>query len=151
MAKEELSNDKNWKYDGDESDWENFDRKMLRHMRKELDSIGEKMWLGEIKSVFEMDQGEFENHCEEVMRSITFTDPSEARKIKKDPDEFEDADYQYEWMRRQFTLMADFIEAHCKGQAEIEIMNYTGDWRNIRKNLYKQFGSGSGATFMIRK
>jgi len=46
MAKEDESNDKNWKYDGDESDWENFDRRMLRHMRKELDSIGEKMWLG---------------------------------------------------------------------------------------------------------
>jgi hypothetical protein len=144
MAKEDESNDKHWKYDGDESDWENFDRRMLRHMRKELDSIGEKMWLGEMKSVFDMDQNEFVKHCEEVMRSITFTDPSEARKLKKDPGEFEDADYQYEWMRRQFTLMADFIEAHCKGQAEIEIMNYTGDWRHIRKHLYKQFGSGSG-------
>ena len=59
MAKEDVSDDKYWKYDGDESDWENFDRRMLRHMRKELDSIGEKMWLGEIKSVFEMGQGEF--------------------------------------------------------------------------------------------
>ena len=47
-----------------------FDRRMLRHMRKELDSIGEKMWLGEIKSVFEMNQGEFSVHCEEVMRKV---------------------------------------------------------------------------------
>jgi hypothetical protein len=115
MAKEDEGKDKNWKYDGDESDWENFDRRMLRHMRKELDSIGEKMWLGEIKSVLEMAQDEFEKHGEEVMRSITFADPSEARKLKKDPDEFEDADWQYEWLSRQFTLMADFIEAHSKG------------------------------------
>ncbi len=48
MAKEDEGNDKNWKYDGDESGWEDFDRRMLRHMRKELDTIGERMWLGEV-------------------------------------------------------------------------------------------------------
>ena len=44
MSKEEEYSEKNWKYDGDESEWENFDRRMLRHMRKELDTIGEKMF-----------------------------------------------------------------------------------------------------------
>ncbi len=52
MAKEEESNEKNWKYDGDEAEWDSFDRRMLRHMRKKLDDVDEQMWLGEIGSVF---------------------------------------------------------------------------------------------------
>ncbi len=92
MSKEEESSEKIWKYDGDESEWENFDRRMLRHMRKELDTIREKMWLGEVDSIFSMDQNEFETHCDEVMKSIRHTDPSEARKLKLDMSEFEDAD-----------------------------------------------------------
>ncbi len=74
MSKEEESNDKNWKYDGDESEWENFDRRMLRHMRKELNTIGERMWLGDVGSIFSMSQNEFEAHCDEVMKSIQHTD-----------------------------------------------------------------------------
>jgi hypothetical protein len=40
--------------------------------------------------------------------------------------------------------MRDYVEAHAEGQAEIEMLNYEGDLRDIRKHLYKQFGSGSG-------
>ncbi len=126
MAKEEESNDKNWKYNGDEAEWDSFDRRMLRHMRKKLDDIGEQMWLGEIGSMFGMAQDEYEKHCENVMKATYCTDPSEARKLKKDMSEFEDPDWQFDWLKRQFTLMGDFIESHCKGQAEIEMMNYAG-------------------------
>ncbi len=40
--------------------------------------------------------------------------------------------------------MRDYIESHCKGQAELELINYNGELRELRKHLYKQFGSGSG-------
>jgi hypothetical protein len=40
--------------------------------------------------------------------------------------------------------MRDYIESHCKGQAELELINYSGELRELRKHLYKQFGSGSG-------
>ncbi len=40
--------------------------------------------------------------------------------------------------------MSDYIESHAEGQAEIELINYDGDLRDIKKHLYKQFGAGSG-------
>jgi hypothetical protein len=40
--------------------------------------------------------------------------------------------------------MMDYLEAHSKGQAEIEIINYDEDHGAIRKHLYKQFGAGAG-------
>jgi hypothetical protein len=40
--------------------------------------------------------------------------------------------------------MSDYVESHAEGQAEIEMVNYDGDLRDLRKHLYKQFGSGSG-------
>jgi hypothetical protein len=106
--------------------------------------LGENIWLGNVGSIFAMDQATYEAHCRDVMKAIYFSDPSEARKLKLDLTEFEDPDWQYDWMIRQYTLMGDYVESHCKGQAEIEMVNYAGDMRDLRKHLYKQFGSGSG-------
>ncbi len=47
-------------------------------------------------------------------------------------------------MMRQLRLMSDYVESHSEGRAEIELVNYDGDLRDLRKHLYKQFGSGSG-------
>ncbi len=65
--------------------------------------------------------------------------------MKKDLDAFEDPGWQFDWMDRQLRLMSDYVEAHSKGQAETEMINYDGDLRDIRKHLYKQFGAGSGS------
>ncbi len=83
MSKKEDEDSKEWKYEGSENEWDSFDRRMIRYMRKKLDVIGEKMWLGEVGSVFAMNQGDYVAHCEEVMRAIYCMDPSEARKLKK--------------------------------------------------------------------
>jgi hypothetical protein len=40
--------------------------------------------------------------------------------------------------------MVDHIEDHAQGQAEVEVLNYSGDKKLIRLHLYKQFGAGSG-------
>ena len=47
------------------------------------------------------------------------------------------------WVIRQATLMIDYIEEHAEGQAEIEVVNYSGSKLEVRKHLYKQFGAGS--------
>ena len=50
MSKEEES-EKRWKYNGNEDEWDIFDRRMIRYMRKKYDRLGEKMWFGEIEMV----------------------------------------------------------------------------------------------------
>ena len=144
MSKEEES-DKNWKYSGEEAEWDVFDRRMLRYMRKKYDEFGERMWLGQVEVVSDrMDPYDFVDNCDDVMKAIEISDPGEARRLRKDRNRFERPDWQYGWMKRQLRLMQDFVEAHSDGQAEIEMVNYDGDLRDIRKHLYKQFGSGSG-------
>jgi hypothetical protein len=144
MSKKEEKDYLDWHYEGHEEEWDNFGRKMIRQMRKKLDVLGEKMWIGGVESIFAMDPGRYDAHCGEVMRAIYCTDPSEARKLKNDMDEFEDPDWQFDWLSWQYRLMGDYVESHCKGQAEIEVRNYTGEMRDLRKHLYKQFGTGSG-------
>ena len=146
MSKEDKSSDKGWKYSGEESEWDMFDRRMMRYMRKKYDEFGERIWLGEIEVVHDdMDPYDYLEYLEDVMKAMEVLDPSEARRLKKERDTFDDPEWQYDWMKRQLRLMADFIESHAEGQAEIEMINYHGDLREIRKHLYKQFGSGSGS------
>ncbi len=47
-----LSN-KNWSYDGNEDEWNAFDRRMQRYMRKKLGVFGENLWLGMVIPDFE--------------------------------------------------------------------------------------------------
>ena len=62
MSKEEES-DKNWKYSGDESEWDVFDRRMMRYMRKKYDEFGERMWLGQVEVISDaMDPYDFMDH-----------------------------------------------------------------------------------------
>ena len=85
MTKEEASSEKSWKYSGNESEWDVFDRRMMRYMRKKYDDFGERMWLGEIDVVHNgMDPYDFLDYCDEVMKAIEVLDSSEARRLKKD-------------------------------------------------------------------
>ena len=90
---------------------------------------------------YDMDPYDYLEYLEDVMKAMEVLDPSEARRLKKERDTFDDPEWQYDWMKRQLRLMADFIESHAGGQAEIEMIDYHGDLREIRKHLYKQFGS----------
>jgi hypothetical protein len=143
MSKEDES-EKRWKYNGGEDEWEVFDRRMQRYMRKKYDRLGERMWLGQVEVVSDdMDPYDYLDYCSEVMKAIEVLDSSEARRLRRDLNIFEDPGWQYNWMDRQLMLMRDYVEAHAERQAEIEMINYDGDLRDIRKHLYKQFGSGS--------
>jgi hypothetical protein len=145
MSKEDEKDTKNWKYDGCKEQWDVFDRRMMRYMRKKYNSFGERMWMREIEIVNdEMDPYDFLDYCDDVVKAIEVLDPSEARRLRRDRDTFENPGWQYDWMKRQLRLMSDFVESHAEGQAEIEMINYDGDLRFIRTHLYKQFGAGSG-------
>ena len=84
MSKEKREDTTEWTFNGEEGDWENFDRRVTRYMRKKYDVIGELMWLGEVGSVFAMRQDQYDTHCGLVMKAIYCNDPSEARKLKLD-------------------------------------------------------------------
>jgi hypothetical protein len=50
MSKEEESS-KEWKYNGDEEEWDTFDRRMIRYMRKKYDQFGERLSHRDICSI----------------------------------------------------------------------------------------------------
>jgi hypothetical protein len=88
MSKEEESS-KDWKYNGDEEEWDTFDRRMIRYMRKKYDQFGERLWLGEVEPISDdMDPYDFMGHCDEVLKAIYILDASETRRIKKNRTEF---------------------------------------------------------------
>ena len=71
----------NWSYDGNEDDWNTFDRGMQRFMRKKLWVFGENIWMGNIPDLNGMTPYEFDRYCMEVWKAIDCEDPSAARKL----------------------------------------------------------------------
>jgi hypothetical protein len=61
MKKDEGDDDSSvgWTYSGKEEDWDSFDRRMMRYMRKKLDGFGEKLWMGEIVDLAKLDKKKF--------------------------------------------------------------------------------------------
>ena len=133
-------------YSGEEEEWDSFDRRMVRFMRKKLDEFGEKLWMGEAPNVEKLTHGsnEFAEYCVEVYHAISINDHRLAKSLFKKGSDFWKKGWQIRWVKRQLQLMIDHIEDHAKGQVEVEIVNFEGDKRNIRQHLYEQFGSGSG-------
>ena len=82
--KDELSSsqtNKNWSYDGSEDDWNIFDRRMQRYMRKELGVFGENLWMGNIPDITTLRPLEYDQYCMEVWKAIDCTDSTAARKL----------------------------------------------------------------------
>jgi hypothetical protein len=42
-------NEKGWKYSGSEEEWDVFDQRMMRHMRKKYDDLENECGLGRLK------------------------------------------------------------------------------------------------------
>jgi hypothetical protein len=86
MSKEDEKDVKHWTYNGEEHEWDAFDRRMIRYMRKKYDVFGERLWLGTVDPVNDdMDSYDFLDHCEDVLKAIAIMDPSEARRIRREP------------------------------------------------------------------
>jgi hypothetical protein len=147
MKKEKGDDDSSvgWTYTGKEEEWNSFDRRMMRYMRKKLDSLGEKLWMGEVADLATLDKKKFGDYVLEVYQALRITQPREAKDlIKNDKSDFFKKTWHLQWLARQANLMVDHIEDHAGGQAEVEVVNYSGDKTKIRLHLYKQFGAGSG-------
>ena len=133
-----------WTYKGVEEDWDGFDRRMVRFMRKKLDSFGERLWMGEVPELKSLTKEQYTVYVLGVYQAIRITQPREAKELLKKKSEFLTKSWQSQWLARQANLMVDYIEDHAQGQAEVEVVNYSGDKKQIRLHLYKQFGAGSG-------
>ncbi len=76
--------------------------------------------MGEVPLINDkMDPYDFLDHCNDVMKAIETYDSSEARKLRRDRDIFEDPEWQYDWMMRQLRLMTDYVESHSEGQQKL--------------------------------
>jgi hypothetical protein len=75
-----LSN-KNWSYDGNEDEWNTFDRRMQRYMRKKLGVLGENLWLGTVPDFVTLSPIEYDAYCNAVWMAIDCADSAQARKL----------------------------------------------------------------------
>jgi hypothetical protein len=93
--------------------------------------------MGEVPDLNTLSKEKYTEYVLGVYQEIRITQPREAK-------EFLTKSWHSQWLARQANLMVDYIEDHAQGQAEVEVVNYSGDKKQIRLHLYKQFGAGSG-------
>ena len=129
-----LSN-KNWSYDGNEDEWNTFDRRLQRYMRKKLGVLGENLWLVTVPDFVTLSPLEYDAYCNGVWMAIDCNDSVQARKLWDPASGFWTYAYQRMWVERQLSLMIDYVEEHAKGQVEAEIINFNGNKYEIRKHL----------------
>ena len=133
-----------WKYAGLEEEWDSFDRRITRYMRKRFDKFGEDMWSGFIPNIDSLSGESYGIHCERVYRAIEINNPTKAWALWTHDSGFWGREWQKDWIEREYNLLLDYIEDHSEGQALLELVNFSGAKSEIRKHLYKQFGSGTG-------
>jgi hypothetical protein len=127
MNKEDKDSSVDWTYNGKEEEWDAFDRRMTRYMRRKLDAFGEKLWLGDVGDVQAMTTTALKQHVFEVYNALSITKPKEAKQLTEKGSDFFKRSWQITWLGRQTSLMVDHIEDHAKGQAMVEVVNYGGD------------------------
>ena len=116
-------------------------------MRKRLCDLGESFWYGSLPDLDAMDEEEFDAHIHMVMDIMEENEPSRAKLYKRGSAfsrEFKSVEFQKRWRARQYTLLFDYVESLCTGEAEAELATYDRqEARNIRIKLFKQFGLGA--------
>ena len=135
----------NWTFDGEkEEDWDVFDRRMLRHCRKEFGcEIGDKVWLGQLPNVNSMNGAVYDSYCESVWQSIDFKNSTKAWHLWDVASGFYLKSWQNRWRKEKYSLIKDYVEEHSRGAVELEVVNYEGNVEHLRSHLYKQFGAGT--------
>ena len=134
----------NWKYSGKEEEWETFDRRITRYCEKKYDLLGKRFWNGTLPSIVGLDPYDYYEYCCDVWRTIEMKDATQAKTLWLNTSGFFERAWQLNWVDRQYRLLVIYIEEHCEGAAEIEMINFDGDKSQIRKHLYKLFGAGTG-------
>ena len=82
--KEEKEDSVKWSFRGDEDEWDGFDRRINRWMRKKYDSVGEKIWNGEIADIESMSGEDLQDYCNEVLDCIKINQITLAKTLKKE-------------------------------------------------------------------
>jgi hypothetical protein len=136
-------------YTGKEEEWESFDRRILRHCDKKYDMLGERIWYGTMPFVPDLDAIQYYQYCCDVWRSIESKDATQAKVLWNQTSGFFEREWQMNWLNRQYRLLFIFIEEHCKEAAETEMINFSGDRSQIRRYLYKLFGTGTGGDIHV--
>jgi hypothetical protein len=104
-------------------------------MRQQLDTFGEQLWLGEIQRVEKFDKPKLKDHIAAVYNALQVTKPKYAKELLVKGSNFFKKSWHITWLSRQANLMVDHIEDHADGQAEVEVVNYSGDKKTIRQHL----------------
>ena len=141
---EEKDSADKWKYSGKEEDWEMFDRRITRYCEKKYDLLGKKFWNGTLPSIVGLDPFDYYEYCCDVWRTIEMKDATQAKTLWNNTSGFFERAWQLNWIERQYRLLVIYIEEHCEGAAEIEMINFDSDKSQVRKHLYKLFGAGTG-------
>ena len=102
--KEEKEDSVKWTFCGEEDEWDGFDRRITRWMRKKLGSVGESIWSGEIPEIEYLSDEGLQDHCDRVLDALRLNDNALARSCKKDK-EFWTKEWQMQWLDRQVTLI----------------------------------------------
>ena len=79
--KDEEKTSKSWTYDGSEMEWDTFDRRILRYMRKHYGRLGEDMWTGSMMKFAEITGDVYSFYCEDVWTAIDINDSTKARHL----------------------------------------------------------------------
>ena len=133
-----------WTCDGSkEEDWDAFDRRVLRHMRKHYGLFGEKLWQGSLPKIDDLGGDDYNQYCEEVYETVEIKDPTNAWHLWDVQSGFWTKVWQEKWRARQYMLLKDYVEEHARGAVEIEVVNFDGDEEQLRSHLFKQFGAGN--------
>ena len=140
---QEKEEKQSWSYDGSEEEWDSFDRRIRRYMRKKYGPFGEKLWLGQLPKITSLNGAEWNTYCEDVWESIELHDCTRAKQYWRVDSGFWDKRWQEKWRKRQYGLLKDYIEEHSKDSAETAVINYEGGDERLREYLYWKFDSGS--------
>ena len=74
---EKESSDK-WMYYGKEEEWESFDRRIKRYCEKKYDLLGERLWLGTMPLIPDLDAYDYYEYTCDVWRTIEMKDAAQA-------------------------------------------------------------------------
>ena len=68
-----------WTYQGDEEEWETFDRRIKRYCEKKYDLLGEALWYGTLPIVESLDPYSLYQYSCDVWKSIEAKSPARAK------------------------------------------------------------------------
>ena len=140
-----------WTYDGSEDEWDSFDRRIMRYMRKKYGSFGELLWQGDLGDYTLLHGQEFADYCERVWDAIELHDSTRAKEYWPTTSGFWAKKFQGKWRERQYVLLKDYIEEHARENAEWLSSTTMATLRISDSICINSLAQEAVAIFMFRK